>query len=173
VTKLAAEQFGRVYHARHGIECINVRTCWVYGPGLPRARVPKTFIDAAIAGEPFHLEDGDLTVDQVYVTDTVAGVLLALDKANHRYDSYNIATGYAPALREVAAIVRDLVPGARLSVGNGPYLHGAGVPAVKKGALNIERARRELGYAPQYDIRRGLQEMIAAALHTPINKDSN
>ena len=97
VTKLAVEHYGRVYSRDHGLECINVRTCWVYGPDLPRLRVPRTFIEAALRGEPHHLaEGGDLAVDQVHISDTVAGVLLALDKPQHRFDSYNIATGKAP-----------------------------------------------------------------------------
>lgn len=52
LTKLATEHYGRIYAARYGLECINIRTCWVYGPNLPRARVPKIFIDAALDGKP-------------------------------------------------------------------------------------------------------------------------
>ncbi len=52
LTKLAAEHYGRVYSRDHGLECINVRTCWVYGPHLPRLRMPRTFIEAALRGEP-------------------------------------------------------------------------------------------------------------------------
>ena len=63
VTKLAVEHYGRVYSRDHGLECINVRTCWLYGPRLPRPRVPRTFIEAALRGEPLHLaEGGDLAV---------------------------------------------------------------------------------------------------------------
>jgi nucleoside-diphosphate-sugar epimerase len=163
-TKLAVELYGRVYSREHGLECINVRTCWVYGPNLPRARVPKTFIDAALKGEPYHLESGgDLAVDQVYITDTVAGVLLALDKPTHRYDSYNVATGKAPTLRDVAAAVQAAVPGARITLGSGEYLHGGSIRTARKGALDIGRARAELGYAPQYDLVRGIAATVEAS----------
>jgi len=57
LTKLAAEHYGRVYSRDHGLECINVRTCWVYGPHLPRLRMPRTFVEAALRGEPFHQPD--------------------------------------------------------------------------------------------------------------------
>lgn len=164
-TKLQAEQFGRLYHRRYGIEWINVRTCWVYGPALPRARVPKIFIDAAVQGTPLVLESGgDLAVDQVYISDTVQGVLLALDKAEHRYDSYNIATGVAPTINDVAQIVRRLNPTADIQVKSGPYYHGDRFLTAKKGALCIDRARAELGYAPQYTIERGITEIYEIAL---------
>lgn len=164
VTKLTVEHYGRVYSRDHDLECVNVRTCWVYGPNLPRARVPKTFIDAALRGEPYHLSaGGDLAVDQVYISDTVAGALLALDKPVHRFDSYNIATGLAPTIGDVAAIVNDAVPGARITVGHGEYLHGGAVRTAKKGALDISRARAELGYVPRYDIKRGIEATVQAA----------
>ena len=50
VSKYAVERLACDYVANHGMEIIHVRTCWVYGPGLPRPRVPKTFVDAAVAG---------------------------------------------------------------------------------------------------------------------------
>jgi len=163
-TKLAAEQLGRVYACEHGLECIHVRTCWVYGPQLPRLRVPRTFIEAALRGEPYHLpQGGDLAVDQVYIDDAVAGVLLALDKPAHRYDSYHIATGTAPTLLDTAAAVNQAVAGARISVGtDGPYQHGGTMVSAAKGALDIRRAQTELGYQPRYDLLRGIQAAVDA-----------
>jgi nucleoside-diphosphate-sugar epimerase len=164
LTKLTVEQYGRIYSRDHGLECINVRTCWVYGPHLPRLRMPRTFIEAALRGEPYHQPDGgNLAVDQVYIADTVAGVLLALDKAQHRFDAYNIATGMAPTLRDTANAVNKAVPGAKITVGdNGPYRHGGLVLCSVKGALDIRRAQAELGYQPKYDIQKGIEASIAA-----------
>jgi UDP-glucose 4-epimerase len=164
LTKLAAEHYGRVYSRNHGLECINVRTCWVYGPHLPRLRMPRTFVEAALRGEPFHQpEGGNLAVDQVYIDDTVAGVLLALDKSQHRYDAYNIATGVAPTLRDTAEAVNRAIPGAKITVGdNGPYRLDGEILSAVKGALDISRARTELGYMPRYDLQRGIEATIAA-----------
>ncbi len=164
LTKLAAEHYGRVYSRDHGLECIHVRTCWVYGPHLPRLRMPRTFIEAALRGEPFHQEDGaNFAVDQVYIGDTVAGVLLALDKPEHRFDAYNVATGVAPTLRDTADAVNRAIPGAKITVGDsGPYRHGGRVLSALKGALDISRAKAELGYQPRYDLQRGIEATIAA-----------
>lgn len=164
LTKLAAEHYGRVYSRDHGLECINVRTCWVYGPNLPRPRMPKTYVDAALKGQPLHQQGGgDLAVDQVYIEDTVSGIVLALDKAEHRFDAYNVATGEAPTLSEVAGLVNAAVPGADIRIEAGPYRHGDRILTAKKGALDISRARQELGYAPEYPIRRGIDLMIEEA----------
>jgi UDP-glucose 4-epimerase len=164
ISKYAVEQLARDHVRAHGGEIVHVRTCWVYGPGLPRPRVPKTLLDAALAGRPLHLPaGGDFRVDHTHVEDTVQGILLCLDRpGEHRFDAYHIATGAAPSLAEVVAIVRDLVPGADLSIGPGDYAFAEGVPAVRKGALDITRARTELGYAPRHDIRSGLAACVAA-----------
>lgn len=164
LTKLAAEHYGRVYSRDHGLECINVRTCWVYGPHLPRLRMPRTFIEAALRGEPYHQPDGgNLAVDQVYIADTVAGALLALDKPQHRFDAYNIATGVAPTLRDTAEAVNRAIPGAKITVcDTGPYHHGGRVLTATKGALDIRRAGIELGYRPRYDLQKGIAATIDA-----------
>lgn len=166
ISKLAVEHLGRSYRAQYGTEVINLRTCWVYGPGLPRQRVPKILTDAAADGTACHLPWGaDMRVDHTYIDDLVAAILLALDLPEHPFDAYNVGSGQAPSLAEMVAIIRELVPGADISVGPGEYRHGLpgnSAIAVTKGALKIERAREVLGYAPRFDIGRGLAACIEA-----------
>jgi len=163
VSKVAVEHLGRSYAQRYGLECLNLRTSWVYGPGLPRPRVPKTLIDAAVAGRPLKMVNGaDFRVDHTYIDDLVDGTLLVLDRAEHPFDVYHIASGIAPSLAEIAAIIRDLVPGADLSLGPGTIEFVPGVLAWKKGALDVSRATRTLGYRPRFDIRAGIAATIKA-----------
>lgn len=163
ISKFAVEQLARDIAERDGLSVIHVRTCWVYGPGLPRPRVPKTLIEAALANRPLHLESGgDFCVDHVYIEDVVDGILRALDARSPSHDVYHIATGEAPSLREIVAIIRELVPNADISVGPGNYAFAAGIEAVRKGALDITRARTDLGYAPRYDIRAGIAAYMRA-----------
>lgn len=163
ISKLAVEQLARSQRELYGTECIHVRTSWVYGPHLPRPRIPKNLADAAVEGRPLHLAaGGDFAVDHTHVDDVVRGILAVLDRPEHPYDVYNIGSGTAPTLREVVAILTGLVPGADLSVGPGNYLHADAYPAVRKGALDITRAREVLDYAPRYDIRAGLAHYVDA-----------
>jgi UDP-glucose 4-epimerase len=163
ISKYAVERLACGYADRHGLEVIHIRTCWVYGPGLPRPRAPKIFVDAAVAGERLHLSGGgDFRVDHVYIDDCVDGIIKALDKPAHSYDVYHIATGEAPSLAEIVGHVNDLVPDADLAIGPGPYRFADGTEALRKGALDISRARSELGYVPRYPIRAGLAAYIEA-----------
>jgi nucleoside-diphosphate-sugar epimerase len=163
VSKVAVEHLGRSYAQRYGLECLHVRACWVYGPGLPRARVPNTLIAAAAAGTPLHLPIGaDFKVDHTYIADIVDGTIRALDHRDHPFDAYHIAAGGAPSLAEIVRIIKELVPGADISVGPGMLEFVPGLPVWKKGALDIGRAERVLGYRPRYDIRAGIKATLEA-----------
>jgi len=162
ICKAAVEQLGRTYRELHGLEIVNLRTSWVYGPGLPRDRVPKNLIEAALAGRGLHISSGaDTAIDHTYVDDMTSAMLAALHHKQHRYDAYNIASGLAPTVAEIIALIRELVPGAQLSAGPGPYRHGDRVEAVRKGALDVSRAAVELGWKPRYDMRAGLAAYVA------------
>lgn len=169
ISKYAVEQLARDYVRSHGLDILHVRTCWVYGPRLPRPRVPKILIDAIIENRPCHIpQGGDFRVDHVYVDDCVDGILKVLDHRDHRFDAYHISTGTAPSLAEIVGILKELAPEADLAVGPGNYEFARGVPAVKKGALSIERARSELGYEPRHDIRSGLAAYLDWRRHNPV-----
>ena len=164
ICKAAVEQLGRTYHDLYGLEVINLRTSWVYGPGLPRDRIPKNLVDAALAERELHIPTGaDSAIDHTHVDDVVSAILVALDHAQHAYDVYNVASGTAATVAQMVSIIRDLIPGAQLSVGPGTYRHGDRVEAVRKGALDVSRAAAELGWKPRYDIRTGLAAYVKAA----------
>lgn len=163
ITKLAVEHLGRTYRTLYDLEVINLRTSWVYGLGLPRARIPRNLVEAALAGRPLHLPNGaESAIDHTYVDDFVAGTLKALDLASHPFDAYHIASGRAVTVAELVRHIQALVPGAELSVGPGPFRFSERVAVARKGALNLERARRTLGYEPAFDIQRGLAAYIEA-----------
>lgn len=163
ISKCAVEHLGRSYRATRGLEVVNIRTSWVYGPGFPRDRVPLNMIRAAAEGRALHVPGGAKErIDHTYLDDAVAGILGALDCARHPHDAYHVASDSAPSLAEIAEIVRDLVPGAEITVGPGPYLHGGDIAMPRKGALDCTRAREAFGYRPQFDIRAGLAATLEA-----------
>jgi nucleoside-diphosphate-sugar epimerase len=124
-------------------------------------------VDAALDGRTLHVPSGaDAAIDHTYVDDVVSAMLAALDHEQHRHDAYNVASGTAVSVADIVTIVCELVPGAQLSVGAGPYRHGGRVDLVRKGALDVSRAAGEFGWKPKYDIRAGLAAYVKAARET-------
>jgi UDP-glucose 4-epimerase len=163
ISKYAVEQLARDFVQENAMEAIHIRTCWVFGPGLPRLRIPKTFLDAAIEGRRLHIASGaDYRVDQIYIDDLVQGVVKALDHREHRHDAYHITTGNAPSLGEMVAMIRDIVPGADMAIGKGDYEITPGIIAVRKGALDCSRAHDAFGYTPRFHLREALAAYVAA-----------
>tara|TARA_A100001037_G_scaffold72798_1_gene65098 strand:- start:4139 stop:5086 length:948 start_codon:yes stop_codon:yes gene_type:complete len=162
ITKLTMEHFCQTYNRLHGLDCIGLRTSWIYSPGLPRPRPPNTFIDAALEGRSFHMTEGAETVtDFTHIYDVVQGILRALDHPDHPHAIYNIGSGVATSFQEVVDIVKELVPGADISVAPGPYHFPGGVRMPKKGLLDNTRARETFGYEPEFpDMRSGLANYI-------------
>lgn len=157
VSKVAIEHLGRTYGMTHGIENINLRTSWVYGPGFPRMRIPRDVLEAANEGRPLHLPTGaDSKIDHTYLDDFVDGTLRALDHADHAHDVYHVASDSCPTVGEMFDMVRELVPGADVSVGPGVYRHAGKVEIPRKGALDCTRAREAFGYRPRFDLKAGL-----------------
>jgi nucleoside-diphosphate-sugar epimerase len=106
--------------------------------------VPKILIDAALEGRPLQLPaGGDVRVDHVNVADTVQGVLLALDQDEHPFDVYNIATGQAPSLAEIVAMVWTSAAPASTSATSLATTSARGSPPrSKQGATSLSSGHR-------------------------------
>jgi nucleoside-diphosphate-sugar epimerase len=76
---------------------------------------------------------------------------------DHPHDTYNLATGKAPTVHELIAMLCEIVPGAQLSPGGGQIKHPGGIDMPLKGALDVLRAAEVFGYRPRYDLRAGLE----------------
>lgn len=164
ISKAAVEHLGRSYRETHGIDCINLRTSWVYGPDFPRDRVPINMIRAVARREPLFVPGGASDrIDHTYLDDVVSGVLGALDCSRHLYDAYHVSSASAPSLADIAAILAELdLKAPPITVGSGPYRHAGTVAMPRKGALDCTRARDAFGYRPRFDIRAGLAATLDA-----------
>lgn len=164
ISKAAVEHLGRSYRATRGIDCINIRTSWVYGPAFPRDRAPLSMIRAVAKRQALHVPGGATDrIDHTYLDDAVAGIVGALDCTNHLYDAYHVSSASAASLSEIAAILAELDPQAPpITVGSGPYMHAGTVAMPRKGALDCGRAAAAFGYRPRFDIRAGLEATLEA-----------
>ncbi len=161
VSKTAAEQLGRFYREVHGLDAVSVRTSTGYGPHFPRMRFPRTLIEAALGGRALHMAHGaDTHLDQTYIDDFVDGLLRVLDRASLPHGVYNIASGESPSLLTMVEIIKELVPGADLSIGDGYFWYTDTLQMPRKGALDLARSRAVLGYEPRFDLRTGLAAYV-------------
>jgi UDP-glucose 4-epimerase len=157
--KHAAEHYCDLYRANWGLDTTILRYANIYGPRqdpLGEAGVIAVFAGRMLAGEePVVNGTGEQERDYVYVGDVARANVLALDRGAGRM--YHIGTGVGASVNELWDRL------ARLTGYAGERRHGPGLPGeVFKIRLTAERARAELGWAPEVDLEAGLRLTVEA-----------
>lgn len=161
VTKRCDEEWARQYTMHYGLDTYGMRYFNVFGrrqdpEGAYAAVLPK-FIRQLLAGErPTINGDGRQSRDFTYIDNVIEANLKAcLAPHEAAGEAYNIAYGGREFLIDIyhtlaKALGRDIEP-----------IFGPDRPGdIKHSNADISKARRLLGYDPEYDFARGLSEAI-------------
>jgi len=152
VSKLAAEKLGFAHRENFGVPFMVLRYFSVYGIGHRPDMAYHRFLVAARDGAPITIYgDGEQRRTNTYVDDCVEGTMLAIEKAESG-EIYNISGSESFSINDALEMIRDIT-GAELDVRYEPAR--AGDQRETRGA--IDKAVRELGYDPQWSLRRGLE----------------
>lgn len=163
ITKYAAEQTGLDYARLRGVDFVALRFAATYGPGRMARHgslaIRSAIVENAFFGRPTRLaQGGDQQDDFVYTKDVAQGLVKAAFAENLTDRIFNIGTGMASTLSAAAQVLRREVPGAVLEIGPGTdYGTGAGRYCV----FDISRARKQLGYEPEYDHEKGIRDYLS------------
>ena len=165
IAKLSAEYYLAYYGRLHGLECVVLRFANVYGPRQDphgEAGVVAIFCNRILAGEAMTVfGDGQQTRDYVFVKDVAQANVAAATRplpAAARLDAraYNVGTAIETTVLDLA---RELQAAAGREVG---VTHAPARPGEQaRSAVGIDKARAELGWAPQVSLRDGLAETFA------------
>jgi dihydroflavonol-4-reductase len=178
-TKLEGERIARETAAKTGVEVVIARPTGIYGPG--DRRLLKLF--RGVARRRFViLGDGRIYYHLTYVDDLVAGFRLCGTVPAAAGRTYILAGGEVTTLNELVALIAEEahVPPPKLHLPVLPFwTAGAVCEAIcapfgiepplyrrrvdfftKSRALDITRARQELGYAPAVGLREGIRRTL-------------
>src|SRR4029434_8124850 len=100
----------------------------------------------------------DNALDFTFVEDAAQGLVAAALHDNASQKAYNITRGQGRTIREAAEIVARLVPGTEI----GLTQRHKRMPV--RGTLDVNLARREIGFAPRVDLEEGLAKYHAYLL---------
>ena len=113
-----ADKFGCELHARtaskvHGLRAVGLRLFNVYGPGQdpksPYSGVISIFCERIRRGKPIEVfGDGHQTRDFIFVADVVTALLQAMDTQLSGEPVFNICTGNATPVLELAQTIASL-----------------------------------------------------------------
>jgi UDP-glucuronate 4-epimerase len=153
VTKLAAEQLCRLYHANHGVDAVALRFFSVYGPRQRPDMAFRRFCEAAVARAPIDIYgDGRQTRDFTFVGDVVAAARSAAVADGVAGEAYNIGGGSRVSLAAALELLARIA-GRPLDIRR----HERESGDVQDTGADISRARDALGFTPATDLAAGLR----------------
>jgi UDP-N-acetylglucosamine 4-epimerase len=163
VTKYVNELYADVFARSYGFGSAGLRYFNVFGKrqdpeGAYAAVIPK-WIAAMISGGQVRIHgDGETSRDFCYIDNVVqANLLAAMGQKPATSRIFNVAAGGRTTLNQLFGEMVDVLEQNGVRYPLAP-LHGefrAG--DVRHSQADIARAETELGYAPRYDLRRGLE----------------
>ncbi len=160
--KLAGETLTRGLSKYYDVASAIIRPSAVYGPTDMNRRVSQIFVEKAICGERITIQGKDEALDFTYVEDIANGFVLAATNDNAVGETFNITHGKAHTLLEFVTLLKSHFPELDYEIVARDDFRP------KRGTLSIDKAKKMIGYEPQYDLARGLEEYIKfVQVHNP------
>jgi UDP-N-acetylglucosamine/UDP-N-acetylgalactosamine 4-epimerase len=167
VTKAMDEAYAHLYHRMHGMELIGLRFFNVFGerqdPEGPYAAAIPKFIRALLKHEaPLVNGDGGQTRDFTYVGNAVHAVMCGLVAGEEAAgQAFNIAYGDRCDLLTLVGHLRAHLARIDPAIAQVGVKHVADRPGdVRDSLADVSKAKRSLGYNPQFDMNAGLERAV-------------
>jgi UDP-glucose 4-epimerase len=154
-SKVAGEYFLRAFGDLHGLDYVILRYMNVYGPRQGGGLVINVLKRIQSGEAPTIMGDGSQSFDFVHVAD-VASANVAAMASEVSGAEFNVGGGNEVTVREIVERLIDL-SGSELE----PQIDASARVPMTRRVGSSEKAMRELGWKPAFDLDRGLADVIA------------
>jgi UDP-glucose 4-epimerase len=159
VSKLAAENYVKVYWEVYGLNTVCLRYFNVYGPRQtygPYSGVITIFINRLLRKKPpIIYGDGKQTRDFTYISDVIEANMLALTQKAAIGEIFNIGTGKPTTINQLAAMLQKII-----KTNLKPIYTDPRPGDIKHSYADITKARKLLQYTPKVSLENGLTELV-------------
>lgn len=132
-----------------------IRPSALYGERCVSRRVGQALIENALMGKELTINgDGEEELDFTYIQDLIQGVIKCIISKDAKNEIFNITFGKGRKLNELAEIIKNSFPNAKLIYKKRDNL----MPM--RGTLNINKAKKKIGFQPEFPIEKGLEQYI-------------
>lgn len=168
VTKYVNELYADVFARTYGMECIGLRYFNVFGrrqdPFGAYAAVIPLFVKKLMAHEsPVINGDGEYSRDFTYIDNVIQMNMLAMTTTNPDAVNqvYNTAFGERTTLNQLVNYLKEYLSEFDSKIADVEILHGPNRQGdIPHSLACIDKARKLLGYIPEYSMRDGLKEAV-------------
>ncbi len=153
--KYTGELIVKAYHRVFDIPYTIIRPSALYGERCVSRRVGQIFIENAVQGLDINISgDGSDKLDFTYIDDLIQGVILTIENENSINETFNLTFGEARTISEMAEILKVSFDGIKINYTPKDTL------TPDRGTLNVDKAKRVLGYKPTFSLEKGYPKYI-------------
>ena len=168
ITKYVNELYADVFSKTYGIECIGLRYFNVFGrkqnPFGAYAAVIPLFVMKLINHEsPIINGDGEYSRDFTYIDNVLDMNILALNTTNPDAVNtvYNTAFGERTTLNQLVTYLKEFLSKFDPKIADVDIIYGPNRTGdIPHSLASVDKAKRLLGYNPEYSMRDGLKEAV-------------
>jgi nucleoside-diphosphate-sugar epimerase len=159
-SKVAKELLLEAYQRMHRFELMVIRHANVYGlghfwSGSGGGEKIQALLVSGLKGEPAKIpEEQTMAFEYVYCKDIGRAIDLAATVPVPEKNVFNIAEGRVTQFEEILQIVKKLLPNCSVEIVPGAK------PVSRAQHLDISRAKKYLGWEPQYTMEQGFKDYI-------------
>ncbi len=160
-TKVCSEHLVHAYAHLYNLDTVIIRPAGVFGRGhyVGGSTVGMIMRDLALnvmKGDPITLNGKIYFANEyVYAKDVALALDLACKVKEPKQRIYNAGSGVVAGAADLARIARELAPKLEIKVvGNGSE------DSSKQFPLDLSRSQAELGYSPQFPLKKALQDYM-------------
>jgi UDP-glucose 4-epimerase len=158
VSKLAAEQYVRVFGRVYGMDAVSLRYFSVYGPRGRPDQVVHAFAQNIVEGkQPLIFGDGNQTRDFTYVSDVIDATIFAMKKDGVSGEAFNIGHGSRITINEL--VTKVIARFGREGLIQ-PHYKEKSKGDFPDTEANNEKAKRLLGWDPKISVDEGLDHFF-------------
>lgn len=168
ITKYVDELYADVFARTYGVEYIGLRYFNVFGrrqdPNGAYAAVIPLFVKKFMNHEaPTINGDGEYSRDFTYIDNVIQMNMLALQTQNPEAVNqiYNTAYGERTTLNQLVTYLKEYLSDYDSKIAEVEPVHGPNrVGDIPHSLANVDKAKRLLGYDPQFSMKDGLKEAV-------------
>jgi len=152
---------GLNYNRIYGLDFISLKFTTTYGIGKQVRHgalgLHSKIIESAMLGRLLKVsQDVDQPNDMIYNKDAANSIVLACFAENLEHRIFHVGKGKGETLRHMIEIVNNVFGGALIEIDQRPETKSSPNSYI----FNIDRARRELGFSPQYNLEESIRDYI-------------
>jgi len=168
ITKYTNELYADIFSRTYGMESIGLRYFNVFGRkqdpnGAYAAVIPKFVIQLMNHESPTINGDGNYSRDFTYIDNVIQMNMLAMTSDNSAAINtvYNTAFGESTTLNELTAYLKEFLAVYDPKIASIPITYGPNRTGdIPHSLASIDKAKKMLGYKPEFSIKRGLKEAV-------------